>query len=205
MVNVELDLPQIPEYIKQDIHKFLDEYLLTWTPTPNDGYKAVYKDEEINIVKRKVLAGWENKDLTKFIASICPQIKEISLFLLINDTDKPGFMPPHTDFNRELAVNYVLETGGDDVETCFFEQVYDPPIVIKDGFIQPRYFNEKNLTKKSSAIFKKDTWVAFDSQNPHCVNNIMSKRILISMTMDYNLKGLINTLPHLIKNEQSNF
>jgi hypothetical protein len=201
MVHVELNLPSIPDNIKQDIFKFLDEYLLTWSPTPNDGYREVYGDEEINIVKRKVLVGWENIDLTNFIASVCPQIKEISLFLLINDTPVPGFMPPHTDFNRELAVNYILDTGGDNVETCFFEQVYEPPIIVKDGFIMPRYFNEKTLTRTSSVVFKKDSWVAFDSQKPHCVNNITGKRILISMTMDYNLAGMIETLPHIIKNE----
>ncbi len=205
MVHVELNLPPIPNYIKDDINKFLDEYLLTWSPTPNDGYREVYGEDEINIVKRKVLVGWENKDLTNFVNSVCPQIKEISLFLLINDSDMPGFMPPHTDFNRELAVNYILETGGDSVETCFFEQVYDPPIIVKEGFIMPRYFNEKNLTKKSSVIFKKDTWVSFDSQNPHCVNNISGKRILISMTMDYNLEGLIKAMPNLIKNEHTSF
>jgi hypothetical protein len=201
MVHVELDLPLIPENIKQDIFKFLDEYLLTWTPTSNDGYREVYGEEEINIVKRKVLVGWENKDLTNFVASVCPQIKEISLFLLINDTPVPGAMPPHTDFNRELAVNYVLDTGGDNVETCFFEQVYEPPMTVKNGFIMPRYFNEKHLIKNSSTVFKKDSWVAFDSQKPHCVNNITGKRILISMTMDYNLAGMIAALPHLIKNE----
>jgi hypothetical protein len=201
MVHVELNLPSIPDNIKQDIFKFLDEYLLTWSPTPNDGYREVYGDEEINIVKRKVLVGWENIDLTNFIASVCPQIKEISLFLLINDTPIPGFMPPHTDFNRELAVNYILDTGGDNVETCFFEQVYEPPIIVKDGFIMPRYFNEKTLTRTSSVVFKKDSWVTFDSQNPHCVNNITGKRILISMTMDYNLAGMIKALPHIIKNE----
>lgn len=201
MVHVELNLPPIPDSIKQDIFKFLDGYLLTWTPTPNDGYKEVYGNEKINIVKRKVLVGWENKELTRFIASVCPQIKEISLFLLINDTLTPGVMPPHTDFNRELAINYVLDTGGDNVETCFFEQVYDPPMIIKNGFIMPRYFNERHLIKNSSTVFKKDSWVAFDSQKPHCVKNIDGKRILISMTMDHNLSSMIAELPHLINNE----
>jgi hypothetical protein len=199
MVHVELELPTIPDNIKQDIFKFLDEYLLTWSPTPNDGYREVYNVEEINIVKRKVLVGWENKDLTNFVESVCPQIKEISLFLLINDTPEPGFMPPHTDFNRELAVNYILDTGGNDVETCFFEQVYEPPTVVKDGFIMPRYFNERNLIRNSSTVFKQDSWVAFDSQKPHCVKNIIGRRILISMTMDYNLKDMVAALPYLIK------
>ena len=201
MLYAELNLPVIPNSIKTDIFNFVDEYLKTWEPTPNDGYKEVYDISKLNIVKRKVLVGWENIDLTKFIASVCPQIKEISLFLLINDTNEPGFMPPHTDFNRELAVNYLLDTGGDNVETCFFNQVYDPPMTVKNGYIMPRYFNESTLDKTGSAIFKKDSWVAFDSQKPHCVNNITGKRILISMTMDYTLASMIQALPSLIKYE----
>lgn len=198
---VELNLPAIPEEIQLEIKEFVEEYIKTWSPTPDDCYNQVYPHETLNIVKRKVLIDKNNKNAVKFINSIFPEAKEFGMFLLINEQDEPAIMPPHTDFNRELAINFIIETGGDNVETCFYKQVDEPAMVINQGHIMPRYFNEKNLEQTGSIVFKKNSWVAFDSQNPHAVKNISGKRILVTMTADGNLLTLINRRPDLIKYE----
>ena len=187
----KLELPPLPVAIKQDIINYTDEYIKTWEPASNAGYDAVHPNEIINISKRKVLEGWTNDQLTNALQDICPHIYDVSLYLIVNDNTEPGVMPPHTDFNRKFAVNYIIETGGDAVETTFYEDFKLQP-VIENGHIMPRYFNEKKVIKVTSEIFKEDEWFAFDAQRPHGVKNITGKRVVICMSTKFNLAQSIN-------------
>jgi hypothetical protein len=187
MIFAKLDLPALPSIIKQQVIDYTNNYIKTWEPSPNDGYDAVHPNEKINLSKRKVIHGQSFPTITKALQDICPyRIYDVALYLLVNDTNEPGVMPPHTDFNRKFAVNYIIETGGDNVKTSFYEELPDPPI-IKNGHIQTRYFNAKSLVEEASAIFKEDDWVAFDAQRPHSVTNVTGKRVVICMSSEFNL------------------
>lgn len=194
----QLNLPPVPLDIQTELVNFANEYIKTWKPESNDGYKAVYGDQPINYAERKVVVGFSNPRLTQFVESVCPLIKNISLFLMVNKGTGPAVMPPHTDFDRELAINFVVQTGGDNVVTSFFKECNNPPPVIKNGHILSRFFHEDRLEKIGSIVFKQNNWVMFSSQNPHTVENIEGFRILISMTMDYTEDEVVKNFPELI-------
>lgn len=99
----------------------------------------------------------------------------------------------HVDIGRSIALNYVLETGGDEVTTSWYQEKNKPLLRIKkqggqlldEPIIDSRnYYN--SLVKLESKIFKPHTWYLINVQIIHDVQFLSSirKSISIGITTD---------------------
>lgn len=104
-------------------------------------FKHVYPDS-INIVDSR-----PNIPVFDILKGISDQIKKdynlSSKFtlLVLKPQITPSFFPPHNDGARNLGINYVLNTGGDNVITRFYNK---PGSYTKDDRM---YWNEASLEK----------------------------------------------------------
>lgn len=83
--------------------------------------------------------------------------------------------PPHTDIGKVLNLNYVLDTGGPNVNTVFYET--DNYVNSLEGMTCPY----KNLTINDILYTKQDHWYLLDVKNIHSVESIETCRTIICL------------------------
>lgn len=90
------------------------------------------------------------------------------------------FFIPHRDLLRDVAYNYILETGGDAVETCF----YKPKPEFKHLDVTARTFIPYDrIDLVDSVIFESGQWHKIDVTNIHSVENIDPTKRRFSLTL----------------------
>jgi hypothetical protein len=105
----------------------------------------------------------------------------------------PACYPPHSDRLRNVAINYYIELGGDDVTTVFYDKT--DPIDDKVGGHVLSYDDLPTITNKIT--FKKNEWYILPSKQYHSVENIETMRIMISFLYIGEVEHFINTHKHL--------
>jgi hypothetical protein len=90
----------------------------------------------------------------------------------------PGNIPPHIDIGRKEVFNYLIDTGGNTTETCFYKVkpefrhlIAEPGTVIS----YDRIYEVEQITLLSNR------WHALNVQTIHGVKNISTQRIAISV------------------------
>lgn len=105
--------------------------------------------------------------------------------------------PPHSDRVRTIGINYYIELGGDNVQTVFYDK-HDPIDDTIGGHVEPY----ENLKPLSCIKFSKNTWYAIDSRQYHSVENILTKRYLLSLSFintDYTELTKLSPFIHIEK------
>jgi len=93
----------------------------------------------------------------------------------------PAESPPHCDRQRQVSINYLLSTGGDEVRTCFFKNprhVYDLNQAENDVY--------DNLELDFKLVIPINTWHSYNVQYYHSVENIYSDRLMFSILPESN-------------------
>lgn len=85
--------------------------------------------------------------------------------------------PPHSDRIRCVAINYYLDLGGKKVETVFYDRIDDHNDAAGGHVV--RYDSVKKI---SSCITTDNAWYCFNARRYHSVENIESKRIILSLS-----------------------
>jgi hypothetical protein len=134
------NFPEIPEDIIKEIYECAETqpnfFVVDWYPMFKT-YRATEKILE-----------WTNS-VFKFPHNAHVQVIYGDLYI-------------HTDIERTFAINYILETGGDNVQTCFYD--------------------EKNILLEKYVVQEKQ-WAKLDVTVPHNVINVKpnSRRIGLSV------------------------
>jgi hypothetical protein len=108
---------------------------------------------------------------------------KIIMFLGIikNVLGVPSVAPPHCDRSRNTAINYILETGGDSVRTCFYNELRENLDLSK---AENKYHRDVTLDFKT--VFPKRSWHAYNVQQYHSVENVEQSRYLFSLKLENN-------------------
>jgi hypothetical protein len=84
--------------------------------------------------------------------------------------------PPHTDVGKLLNLNYVIDTGGNNVQTIFYDKQEEGPNKLL-GQIE-RY---ENLTPIKHFIANPGEWHAIDVKRFHSLDNIVDTRTILCL------------------------
>jgi len=84
--------------------------------------------------------------------------------------------PPHCDRLRSVAVNYLLQAGGTNVVTSFYQQQRSNSDLSKSENIA---YHQVDV--QSQIVIPEHVWHAFDAQRVHSVENIKTERFLFSL------------------------
>jgi len=99
-----------------------------------------------------------------------------------NLTDTLATFPPHCDRLRRTAVNYVVETGGKNTTTDFYNIERSENEDVSFG---PHYQYEQ-VTLENTYKVPKNCWHVFNAQKTHAVHNIENTRILFGVVLASN-------------------
>ena len=92
-------------------------------------------------------------------------------------------VPPHIDRERPLAILFVIEQGGENTLTSFYETPHE--LYTPEKTVMVKY---TDFTKQKSIRTNKNSWYLLDVRRYHSVDNIENKRILFSLNFKISLE-----------------
>lgn len=181
----KLDLPPLPEHIEHKMRdlclraqigearfekwkKFYPNYALAAHEYPSDTVPPIPIEllQEMNSIYAKFFDGGVG----------------IVIGAVISPDGTEVVVPPHCDRLRRTGINYLLDLGGENVETTFY---HEKRRVNDLSTSQNAFYEELNAAAKYRLAEK--TWHAFDPQRFHSVEKIVSRRHYLSIYPIYNL------------------
>lgn len=101
----------------------------------------------------------------------------LAVFKNINPENGLAFFQAHTDTKRDIVLNFVIDAGGSNVLTNFYNST--KPIVERDllGL-------DSDLVLEKTVKFNQDTWVVMDTSIFHSVDNIEGTRLVLSVQIN---------------------
>jgi hypothetical protein len=199
---VELKLPALPENIKQRAVAIA----MAITPDhPGRTWLEQFHGHTIRAVESAYAKPWES--ITQDI-----QMQLNHLYNKYFDSGVVGFVvrfenpytdttaqsPPHCDSLRSVAINYLIKAGGSNVLTCFYKQKRT-----NQDLTQAENVRYQNLQLDSKVMIKENTWVAFDPQTVHSVENVENTRIFFTIMLEQsmNFQEFTTRYSELIKHD----
>lgn len=152
-------------------------------------------------------------DIEEFLYSklvsdlLLPKLKKPTtsyIFALRNKRNTPANFPPHLDEYRKLSLNYIVETGGSNVQTSF----YDLERPKDDNEFKSKNIPYENLNKTQQYVLSKNKWNLSNTQVCHSVENLNDLRIILFVVFDdntdyetftKNYAELLTEVPNLLK------
>lgn len=174
-----LDYPQIPENLIQSALSHLYSTELFQTPQNdlkiNWDYtrKAIIHTDGVEKINAPTI-GWDLNDEIKawFNTNISSNIAN----LRVSTTEPDGFLKDtqgaHRDMSRNYVLTYLLDTGGDNVKTCWYQEE-DKPIIRDRG---ERCNDHRKLTLLEETIFPLRSWCLVNGTILHAVHNMTRPR-----------------------------
>lgn len=98
----------------------------------------------------------------------------------IGDSE-PAQAPPHCDRFRKTAINYIMQTGGDNVYTCFYKKLRN-----NDNLSEAANSLYSEVTLDDKIKLPAKTWHAYNVQQYHSVEGITDTRLIFSLLLDSN-------------------
>jgi hypothetical protein len=143
MLYKELDFPKISDLYTSYNEDFLKNNFQDISPYPEYSEYRLYRINDNSI--EKFLQPYFSFDLTNMIR--CQVIKKNIII--------------HKDVNREIVYNYILDCGGNDVLTVWYD--------------------EDKTTELLNVKIPKNTWHVMDVTKFHTVKNITETRIALTI------------------------
>lgn len=96
--------------------------------------------------------------------------------------DRPT-MGAHTDKTRNFTLIYLLDTGGPNAETTFWQEV-DQPLIREPGTVPPDF---NRLTRLDSVVIPERHWILLDARVLHSIEGIVGTRTAFQVSLDYEI------------------
>jgi hypothetical protein len=138
---------------------------------------CVYKYGKIDQV---LLVDWISKEIKDFKISLISWQSQIPI------NNLPSTHVVHSDINRKYALNYIFKAGGEDVITSWYHEKNKPIFRTKTSGGQQSdngIVHYENLTLLDSTVFKPFTWYLLNVSILHDVDNIVSNRESITLSI----------------------
>lgn len=146
-----------PEYIVRQLHK--DGQLTTSTRT----FRYDMNDEFKQWVRENIVPEWTETTVSKTPASIGPH------------------MGAHTDKSNNFRLMYVLQPGGENCRTVWYQEKGQP--FYRPGRLWLNIDDFDQLIEKDYVVMPAGKWVLMSTQHLHSVENIESDRIAIHVAL----------------------
>lgn len=178
-----LNLPLIPDDLKDTLIRAADSI-----PPDEPGRQWVEHFHNNQVRAASHVYGRDNTILPQEIQNKIQQIygpyfnntKIIGMVGKFENTYGDGVVecPPHCDRWRNFSINYLLKSGGSDVQTVFYNEYRQikPMSEAENGL-------HKNLTIDFKICIPEEVWHSYDVQNYHSVENLENSRLMFSLVL----------------------
>lgn len=178
------NLPAVPNDIKQAILNEIENWEYdTW----RHNLEVAKFGPDINIVQRKFDA--LSVDLQSRLSEIYRPYFKVDLQAIVGKlyNENPttlAVLTPHCDRARYTGITYVLETGGTNVNTCFYNEFRSR----QNDMTKPEVSLYNQVTLDYKICIPQHRWHSYNLQNYHSVENIETTRVLLSFVPANNVK-----------------
>ncbi len=165
--TTNLPFPQVPQPIIDHLKAVMENRSSIFTITNSSSFEIRNIEDEI--------IEWVRNNITRNTEKV-----------FLQTIDKGTNFVPHVDpitpskQVRHYNLMYLFETGGENVETCFYET---PPDTLEKcaerGIYKIPYSDVKLISK---FVFEKNTWNVMNNQCIHSVEGITGKRMGLSVS-----------------------
>lgn len=168
----DLPFPQVPESIIDKLREVMVNQKSIFTIVNNSSFEIRTITDEIT--------DWVRQNITLDVEKV-----------FLQTLGKGSCFVPHLDpitpskQVRHYNLMYVFETGGDNVETCFYET--EPNALEKCAAVGVYKFSYEEVKLISKVRFEKNTWNLMNNQCIHSVEGITGTRMGLSVSF-YNSK-----------------
>lgn len=121
-----------------------------------------------------------NNDINQIYKSYFGEDMFSIIGVIRNVTDRPACLPPHCDRYRNVAINFLIDEGGSNVSTCFYDYTKNPTITLAENV------KHDNINLIDTQFFKSGNWYAHNVQQCHSVENIETTRIFLGVVLKSN-------------------
>jgi hypothetical protein len=172
-----VDLPELPSELIYSIK--IQANVMALDENCNSG-------KEYNTNKNFAYTEIEEFLYSKLVSDLLlPKLKKPTtsyIFVLRNKQNIPADFPPHLDEYRKLSLNYIVETGGNNVQTSF----YDLERPKDDNEFKSKNIPYEDLNKTQKYVLPKNKWNLSNTQVCHSVENLDDLRIILFVVFDDN-------------------
>jgi len=179
MAIVELLLPPLPSEIKTKVR------LISNKLAHNDDSREwvdKFHNYTVNSVNHAYI--W-SPELDDYISDVYQQYFNEPIKSMIgiqrNVNSDLGCTPPHCDRARNIAINYYIDLGGENVLTNLYNNLKNT-----EDLTSSVNFKYEEVELIESNKLAKDTWYGFNVQQCHSVENIETLRIFLGIVLDSN-------------------
>jgi hypothetical protein len=195
-----LDLPTLPTDLEEELVK-----IALQIPTDESGRQWIEEFHEHKVRATSHVYGRGNTIISNALLQeirkiYSPFFDEDVNAIVGNFTNTYGDglteSPPHCDRYRHVSINYLLQTGGSNVRTCFFNESRK-----NDDLSMAENCRHDELTRDFDICLPKNVWHSYNVQNYHSVENIETTRLMFSLILPSNpdLPTFENKFKNLIK------
>jgi hypothetical protein len=187
-------MPHPPKKIIDKARAILETYNngtadLTTAPTNahvyNNNYtNRVYHRHGVETMSRKQHVFSVGDEFDKWAAdNIHPYAYEAGLSISM-PKDLPG-QGPHCDPRRRYALNYIIDTGGDNVRTVFYKEKGFPIERLHDAGPEGRGYwaDYPDLEVIDDVVFGAGIWVLLNAKVLHSVENMVGYRSFLTISL----------------------
>lgn len=182
MAIVKLNLPTLPDSTKTKVRLMSNKFA-------HDNNRRLWLNEfhnnQVNSVNHDyVLSPELDDEVRKVYGEYFNEPFVTMIGVQRNVTDQLACTPVHCDRGRRTAINFFIESGGDNVKTSVYDHIRDD----SDDLNEALNLQYNLVTKLNSYHLKNDTWYAFSVQQGHSVENIETLRIFLGIVLKSNPK-----------------
>lgn len=186
-----LDLPAVPDHLEQEIRKrvLLPEFKVIKSHLNIPGFSDYHlrKLSDVNGSKKTSVFSdryQSSKELVEWVSSnvyTLPASVNINITNLASDS-----FGPHVDYNRRSILIYVIEQGGTNVLTKWWQQLgyplHRPEMQDVSNGWAINCDDYSQLEERASICIPPRTWIRFcDTSILHSVENLESQRLTIQI------------------------
>jgi hypothetical protein len=113
-----LNLPNIQESLRTEL---IDHALDLFVPIDKKIMIDANPNPKVPLVDRNLFLIKDILLKSKLADLFLDKTYSFGLATFVNTESTPAMFPPHNDFRRTVAVNYILQAGGENVETFFYK------------------------------------------------------------------------------------
>lgn len=94
------------------------------------------------------------------------------------DGHRGPYLAPHTDIKRDIAIMYLLDPGGEDAKTVWYQEKGEE--LVRGRKVHANDFSKLDIVE--STMFPTNTWVALNTLILHGVENVTGVRTAFQLS-----------------------
>jgi hypothetical protein len=99
------------------------------------------------------------------------------------DGNRGPYLAPHTDIKRDIAIMYLLDPGGEDAETFWYQE--EDQDIVRGRKVHANDYSKLSIV--DSVKFPTNTWVILNTLILHGVENVTGVRTALQLSANTNI------------------